>query len=560
MSSPRHPKVFISYASPFQDAAIVVSCFLQSTFSLGKDAVFLAPASIGASSEEHDNFVASITKNALDADVFIILATRDYAQRFWCQYEALLRSTCLKTSQSHQSSTPLHDCRAQWFPVWIDRHANIATEFSKDTYLQLTGLQRAQGYRAWIAEDMRDFLLAIGALIAPKSMINSSVFGTQLASFLRAVGSLISPKSTIDWSASGSQLADEMKPLVSELDVPDMLYARLLDSLRESIQGTPIPLEFQANPVIDGAMTMLPCGYEGGKIKGYRLCEIAIVIENEPFAMPQDLEQDYCNFFHEKTLDPEQYWDECGEGDGDKLMLTKLPRTQIDRISAGGKVYLRVQPVKYSQVLFFKEIFLKDPGVVAKNLKDLADTYDAPFPSILCLHTVIVTQDEKIVVVRRAPTVHYYPRKYAATVEEQLHPKEDFKAVGTDRNISVEPWVRRALEEEVSLIGDHHFAREDARILSVFLEHTIMNLSLCALVRIKLDASKFTAHLASNLRKDYEFDRTVFFSADEALGEVVSPSLAHHPTSRYRMFMALLHVYGEDWIKTRLVDMDTKAS
>src|SRR5207244_4916826 len=120
----------------------------------------------------------------------------------------------------------------------------------------------------------------------------------------------------------------------------------------------------------------------------------------------------------------------------------------------------------------------------ATNLEKLANTLYAPFPSILCLHMVIITQDERVIVVRRAPTLHYYPRKYAATVEEQLHPRRDLQPMGTEQSIAVEVWVRRALREELSLTGDHHVAPEEARILSVFLEHTIMNLSLCALVRI----------------------------------------------------------------------------
>ncbi|MGH9751764.1 MAG: hypothetical protein ACREA2_03190 [Blastocatellia bacterium] len=247
-------------------------------------------------------------------------------------------------------------------------------------------------------------------------------------------------------------------------------------------------------------------------------------------------------------------WDEHGKGDGDKLMLSQSPLIMSDHIDAGGKVYLYVRPVKYSQVLFFQERVLKDASVIAKNLGKLADTGIAPFPSIFCLHMVIITQDERVVVVRRAPTLHYYPWYYAATVEEQLHPKKDFKDVGADRIMPVEAWVRRALDEELSLTEGHHFASEDARILSVFLEHTIMNLSLCALVRIKRDASSLDAHLTSKLRTDYEFGRTVFLSSDEALSEIVSPSLDYHPTSRYRMLMALFHAHGEDWIKARLVD------
>jgi len=532
MSRPKRPAVFISYAGPFQAAAGVLKGFLQSTFSFSEDAVFLAPTSVAASSVEHDNFVAAITRNTLDADAFIILATRDYTQRFWCRYEVLLRSTGLKTSQ-HERSVPGVVDGVQWFPVWVDRHAKPAMEFGKDEYLRFTGLPRAQGYRGWVAEDME--------------------------SLLRALGPVIASNFSIDYKAYGSGLAAQLEPLVSKQDIPDMVFARFLDGLRESIQGFPLPEEFQTNHVIDGAMTLTICRAEGGKITGLSPSEVVIAIENEPFAMPTDLEREYFKFFHDKARDPGRYWDANGRGDGDKLMLSKLPLIASDQMDAGGRVHLRVRPVKYSQVLFFQERFVKDASLVAENLNALARTHDAPFPSILCLHMVIVTSDEKVVIVRRAPTLHYYPGKYAATIEEQLHPRKDVIVGQPDRPFSVEAWVRRALNEEVALTEDHQFAPQDVRILSVFLEHTIMNLSLCALARIRLDASSLTAHLASNLRPDYEFDRTVFFNSDEALREVVSPSLAHHPTSRYRTFMALLHASGQDWIKAQLADLDAKA-
>jgi hypothetical protein len=75
-------------------------------------------------------------------------------------------------------------------------------------------------------------------------------------------------------------------------------------------------------------------------------------------------------------------------------------------------------------------------------------------------------------------------------------------------------------------------------------------------VRVKLTADELRDQLENDPRPDYEFDKTVFFSCDDALRELRSPSLANHPTSRYRILMSLFSTRGVDWIKRRLADFD----
>ena len=266
--------------------------------------------------------------------------------------------------------------------------------------------------------------------------------------------------------------------------------------------------------------------------------------------IPDELRSEYNAFFVKKTSEPGRYWKKDGGGDGKKLMLHQLPYVGTDFIEAGGSIPLYVRPVKYSQVLFYQERFTKNASFVQERLDALANTDVVQFPSSMCLHAVVVTRDENIVAVRRASSVHYYPGKYAATLEEQLNPSRDRVLSG---DLSVDSWVQRALREEMALEVDTHYQGTDIRVLSVFLEHTIMNLSVCALVRLKLSDHELRGHLKKEPRDDHEFDELKFLSCDDALRELRAPSLDHHPTSRYRLFMALQSIHGLKWIKHRLL-------
>lgn len=520
-STTQKPLVFISYASPYEQAARTLQSLLREAFALDPDNVFLAPTSISASPDGHDNFVRAITRNALDAEAFVIVATRDYSTRFWCRYEVLLRDTLLRTSD-----TPGTRTTPQWFPLWIDRGAEVGREFGNDEFLRLTGLTTAQGYCAWKADDMNAILRMLAELLQK-------------------------PEVTCQMAA---KFKTEMERFVTDQNTPEMALKRFLGGLKDSVIGVPLPEVLKHQHIVDGAVTLTPGGVSGGRIVGLAPDVLAIDVIEEPFEVDQALQAEYRAYFDAKTNDPGRYWDASGNGDGDKFMLTSLPFVNTDHMEAGGRVYLKVRPVKYSQVLFYQDKFLNDPRFVANHLNRLCDIQQVDFPSILCLHTVVVTSDEQIVVVRRSPSVHYYPGKYAATIEEQFHARKDI-VPGPPRTGSVQAWVYRALDEEMSLIPDTHFEVGNVRILSVFLEHTLMNLSVCALVRLGRDGAALRDHLANNPRADFEFDRTQLFSCDDALQELRSPSLTHHPTSRYRLLMALLCLRGNDWLKNNLADL-----
>ncbi len=513
-------KVFISYGSPHDAAARALKALICRAYGLSDDAVFLASESIPASASDHDDFTRAITRNALESSAFIVLGTRDYSPRFWCRYEVVLRGTLLLLSGS---ACPLRET-PQWFPLWIDDRAEIGREFGKDEVLRLTGLSKAQGYRAWDAGDA-------GALLQV------------LAAVLKCDASVV----------TADEFVRDMGEFVKRQYSPDMAYARLLGGLRDAVVGIPIPDSWEHQHVVDGAMSLTLCTAIADR--GLPTSAVKIQLTDDPFVVPPEHIEEYRAFFAARTADPGKYWDASGKGDGDKIMLAKLPYVGTDHLEAGGTVFLHARPVKFSQVLYFQDRFVRDATLVARNMKALAESHVATFPSILCLHAVLVTTDDRVTIVRRGAGVHYYSGKYAATIEEQFNPRKDAPD-GASRPTTLGPWVSRALHEEMALDDATHYSLNDVRVLSIFLERTIMNISLSVLVPLQISADELRSHLANHPRPDYEFDRVQFFTDEEALRELRAPSLSHHPTSRYRLLMMLFGARGSDWIKRKLVDLE----
>ena len=89
------------------------------------------------------------------------------------------------------------------------------------------------------------------------------------------------------------------------------------------------------------------------------------------------------------------------------------------------------------------------------------------------------------------------------------------------------------------------YNKDNLRVLTVFLESDILAVSLCAHVVVDLSSKELDRVLDSLPRTDYEFSEWDFLSHEELLDELIHPKRQYHPTSRYRMFMALIRRFGE---------------
>ena len=80
-----------------------------------------------------------------------------------------------------------------------------------------------------------------------------------------------------------------------------------------------------------------------------------------------------------------------------------------------------------------------------------------------------------------------------------------------------------------------------------------MNISLRTHVRLNITASDMHRTLNSLPRVDYEFTDWDFLRHEDVMDELIHPTRAYHPTTGYRMLMALIHRQGEPGVAARLL-------
>ncbi len=172
------------------------------------------------------------------------------------------------------------------------------------------------------------------------------------------------------------------------------------------------------------------------------------------------------------------------------------------------------------------------------------------------MQMVVISRDSQILITKRSDKTEWYKRHWSCSFEENLSLK-DFED-GRQGVEVVRHWAKRALNEELGL-GEEAYATQNVRILSVFVESDlsdtaiVLNMCLCALVTLEIDRQMLTAILNAMPRKDYEFSEFRFIDYAAMFRELLHPTLVFHPTSRYRMALALVQHYGEANFARRLL-------
>lgn len=132
------------------------------------------------------------------------------------------------------------------------------------------------------------------------------------------------------------------------------------------------------------------------------------------------------------------------------------------------------------------------------------------FPHALCLHLVVIIDDNKVLITKRAPDVEHYPNTWSCSIEENMALKdlED----GTKK--AVLKWGKRWLLEELGLTEDV-YNEDNLRVLSVFFESEILGVSLCGHVVLNISSDKLRRIIRSLPRMDYEFTAWDFLEYED---------------------------------------------
>jgi hypothetical protein len=310
----------------------------------------------------------------------------------------------------------------------------------------------------------------------------------------------------------------------------DRIDEGLLASILYDLRDKSLPSNI-TDLVVERSITLQKCPYMR---KGWKSEEIEFDHRNYHFRLPDELRGSYNEYF-EKTYKKKFV---IGGGDSDDtVMLRAKPLfTGTDRPRLRLETCLNL----YSYSQFYWNVALNDPVRYNKAINDLLEQGEISFPHNLCMQLVVMTNDDKILLSLRSKDVGTYPNTWSCSIEENLKPHEDLKG---DRRTIVARWISRALSEELGVKSDYC---KEITVLSVFLEGTNrLNISMVGYVTLDLSQEELSKRIAMYLHPDAgEHKRHDYLTVKQMATELKSPTRLYHPTSRYRMLMALLHIYG----------------
>jgi hypothetical protein len=201
---------------------------------------------------------------------------------------------------------------------------------------------------------------------------------------------------------------------------------------------------------------------------------------------------------------------------------------------------LKLVQTKYSEVQFYRDCVATVQSKRDQLILDVVrSTGGIGFPSSLCMHSVVVTADHKVLLTKRAPKVRYYPHTWSVSVEENL--SEDDLKPGNDGAIL--RWAKRFLLEELG-VAEKYYEDRNLRVLAVFLEGDILNCSLAAVFKLSVEQEELDQLLKIPVRSDYEFSHWEFIGYRRLAQELRQPTRLQHPTSAYRSLLFLANVWG----------------
>lgn len=275
--------------------------------------------------------------------------------------------------------------------------------------------------------------------------------------------------------------------------------------------------------------------------EGWRVDEIALrhVKGNSLYSLPAADAAPYEQFRDENKA---ARW---FRNDNETCRLAMNPVSFVD----APELNLEVQRCRYSQVQFTNHRLATDHTRRQRCLQQAQDG-EIPFANVLVVHMVVVTSDEHILATLSSTKKDYFGNCWSFSIEEQLR-VDDLSNNNVTVHGRIAQWIDRALVEELGVTRTDYLV-ENVRALSVFIEGHNLNCGLCCVVRLSIDAATTGAMIAATLRQDYEFTNYNFYTFDQAVDMLRSPTLPLHPTSEYRLLLALNHLLTPPTLARRL--------
>ena len=201
------------------------------------------------------------------------------------------------------------------------------------------------------------------------------------------------------------------------------------------IQNRFIPIQFRH--LFHGTVAWGPCctlQMAPFLREGWGCGDIRIELEPRKYRFPPERRHDFTAYYAGLK--------ERFASDRPKFALAKKPFSLTD----DPQLRLRVIETRFSQVQYFKDCVA---GVTAERDKYASRALDEEvgFPNAFCLHLIVVTSDNALLLTHRSPKLIYNPDVWSFSIEEQLAtedvkmpPKQIFRT-----------WSQRLLREELGI-------------------------------------------------------------------------------------------------------------
>lgn len=268
--------------------------------------------------------------------------------------------------------------------------------------------------------------------------------------------------------------------------------------------------------------------------QGWLMGETRLHHDRTKFQLPAELAESYKQYFT-------QHYEEKGfERDNVRLMLTDVPLSLSDTTR---KLSLKTKESSFSYAQFCKDVIASDQARRISFIAEINRTEQIRVPHTFALHMIVVTDDNKVLITKRGPNLHWAPNTWSCSIEEQA--SVDDLGGGVDGTML--KWGKRTLLEELGA-SDCAYSDENLRLISVFLESDVLNVSLCGHVVLNISSNQLSDTIKRKPRKDKEFTAWEYLPCDEdaLMSEILKPRLGYeyHPTSGYRLLMTLVKRNG----------------
>jgi hypothetical protein len=219
-------------------------------------------------------------------------------------------------------------------------------------------------------------------------------------------------------------------------------------------------------------------------------------------------------------------------------------------------LHLTFSPTDYYSFLAIntrldEKVLSNNMSIRDKYWRNSFDLPTSPLPNMFYVHILLISSDNKVIILRRSKFVEEYKGTWSATFEEQFRPKE---AGGEYDNDAFDTAVR-GVKEEIGL----NVERKDVTFLSLTFEYPNFNIGLAGIVKVKETAQEIWRAWQFGYG-DQEVSRFAAMHLDvdtilplirnqvfepKGIDSDNSEAAPWHPTARFRLLFGLEHFMRE---------------